>query len=70
MKYYIVNVLGVNGYSFMVESMYSLSYEEVIDSCIENDLFDCEDDANRVIVDDLVYEEDIEQFKDCTYEIY
>lgn len=67
--YYKVDVSGRNGYSFMVVSNDELDEYDVIDKALARGLFDDETDADYALVDDLVSEYDIENFKDCTHEI-
>mgnify|MGYP006874702645 CR=1 FL=1 len=67
--YYKVDVSGRNGYSFMVVSNDVLDEYDVIDKSLAKGLFDDETDADYALVDDLVSEYDIENFKDCTHEI-
>ncbi len=67
--YYKVDVSGRNGYSFMVVSNDELDEYDVIDKSLAKGLFDCETDADYAIVDDLVSEYDIENFKNCTHSI-
>ena len=67
--YYKVDVMGRNGYSFMVVSNDELDEYDVIDKALAKGLFDDKTDADYALVDDLVSENDIEFFKDCTHEI-
>lgn len=67
--YYKVDVLGRNGYSFMVVSNDELDEYDVLNKSYLKGLFDDENDANYAVVDDLVSEYDIENFKDCTHSI-
>ena len=67
--YYKIDVSGRNSYSFMVVSNDELDEYDVIDKSLANDLFGCETDADYALVDDLVSEYDIENFKDCTHSI-
>ena len=67
--YYKIDVSGRNGYSFMVVSNDELDEYDVIDKALVKGLFDDETDADYAIVDDLVSEYDIENFKDCTHSI-
>lgn len=70
--YYTVNVHGKRGYSFMVESEDELFDEgDVIDACLDNGLFECDEDADCAFVDDLVSAYDIEHFKknNCCHKI-
>lgn len=67
--FYKVDVMGRNGYSFMVVSSDALDEGDVIDKALAKGLFDDETDADYAVVDDLVSEYDIENFKDCTHRI-
>lgn len=67
--YYKIDVSGRNGYSFMVVSNDVLDEYDVIDKALVKGLFDDETDADYAVVDDLVSEYDIENFKDCTHRI-
>lgn len=61
--YYMVNIPGHYGYSFMVESTEELTELEVIDIASERDLFNDITDRHYAIVDDLVTDTDIDHFK-------
>ena len=67
--YYKVDVAGKHGYSFMVYSAYELDEFEVLNKALEHGLFQDLEDANYAVVDDLVSEYDIENFKDCTHRV-
>ena len=67
--FYKVDVMGRNGYSFMVVSNDALDEGDVIDKVLAKGLFDDETDADYAVVDDLVSEYDIENFKDCTHRV-
>lgn len=67
--FYKVDVMGRNGYSFMVVGNDELDEGDVIDKALAKGLFDDETDADYAVVDDLVSEYDIENFKNCTHEI-
>lgn len=67
--YYKIDVSGRNGYSFMVVSNDELDEYDVIDKALARGLFDDETDADYAVVDDIISEYDIENFKDCTHEI-
>lgn len=63
MAYYKIDVMGKNGYSFMVETDEELRYDEnAIDLALEHNLFQDSEDADYAIVDDLVSERDIKHF--------
>lgn len=61
--YYMVNIPGHYGYSFMVESTDELDEVEVIDKCANKNLFNDDDDRHYALVDDLVTDTDIDHFK-------
>ena len=69
--YYMVNISGYYGYSFMVESSEELTELEVIDIASERDLFNDITDRHSANVDDLVTDADIEHFKkiNCCYNV-
>lgn len=72
MAYYKIDVMGKNGYSFMVETDEELRYDEdAIDLAVEHHLFQDSEDADYAVVDDLVTERDIEEFKSsgCCHKI-
>lgn len=71
-RYYKIDVIGNDGYSFMVWTTdMNITDEEVIDLALDSTLFLDDDDANRCMVDALVDDNDIQYFKkiDCLYEI-
>lgn len=67
--YYKIDVPGHYGYSFMVVSNDELDELDVLNKAYLNGCFNDATDAKYAIVDDLVSENDIEFFKDCTYQI-
>lgn len=70
--YYKIDVIGRNGYSFMVKSKTELDdMYDAIDIASKNNLFSDEVDADYAEVDDLVSEYDINNFEQCgcAYEI-
>ena len=67
--YYKIDIMGRNGYSFMVVSNDELDEVDVLNKSYIKGLFDDDKDANYAVVDDLVSEYDIENFKDCTHSI-
>ena len=69
MYYYIINVLGRHGYSFMVKTDDIDDIDDVICECANRGLFENDVDADYAIADDIVTPRDIEFFKNCTYEI-
>lgn len=72
MAYYKIDVMGKNGYSFMVETDEELRYDEdAIDLAVEHHLFQDSEDADYAVVDDLVTEREIELFKSsgCCHKI-
>lgn len=68
--YYKLDVIGGNGYSFMVCTNEG-NENAIIDLAVENGLFQDADDADRCIIDTLVDDSDIRHFKNCNclYEI-
>lgn len=72
MAYYKIDVMGKNGYSFMVETDEELRYDEdAIDLALEHHLFQDSVDADYAVVDDLVTEHDVNHFKSsgCCHKI-
>ena len=67
--YYKIDVLGKYGYSFMVSSNDILDEGEVLYKALTKGLFHYKLDADYAIVDNLISDYDIENLKDCTYEI-
>ena len=67
--YYKIDVMGKHGYSFMVSSNDVLDEGDVIDKALAKGLFHDETVADYAMVDDLVSENDIEFFSNCTYDI-
>ena len=67
--YYKIDIMGRNGYSFMVVSNDELDELDVLHKAYLNDCFDDATDMNYAVVDDLVSEYDIENFKSCTHSI-
>lgn len=67
--YYKIDVPGRHGYSFMVVSNNELDEIQVLDKALVYGLFNDNVDANYAIIDNLISNYDIENFKDCTYEI-
>ena len=65
MFFYKIDVIGENGYSFMVSSNDLLDDNEVIDKAKESGLFTEDIDANYAFIDDLVDETDVEHFESC-----
>ena len=69
-NYFMVNVLGDNGYSFMVTTNdNNLSEEQVAEICLEKDLFDDITDFDYCYVSSMITKCDIEYFKEFTYNI-
>lgn len=67
-KIFTVNVPGKYGYSFAVECDSSYDEETVIDLASECGCFECPEDADYAIAEDITeWDDDIEAFKDCTY---
>lgn len=70
LNYFMVNVNGNNGYSFMVTtSDDTLTEEQVGEICLDKQLFDYDADFQYCTVSSMVFQDDIEFFKDCTYNI-
>ena len=67
--YYKIDVPGDYGYSFMVVTNEELDELDVLHRAFLYDLFSDDDDVHYAIVDDIVSEYDIENFKSCTYDI-
>ena len=67
--YYKIDIMGRNGYSFMVVSNDELDELDVLHKAYLNGCFDDATDLNYAVVDDLVSEYDIENFKSCTHSI-
>ena len=68
-KYWLINVLGKDGYSFMVSG--ELENEDIaLDAAFQADLFESRDDADSAIADEAD-ENDIKQFNEwgCCYEV-
>lgn len=63
--YYKIDVMGRNGYSFMVSTPDELPYEDdAVDvACALDAIY--YDDAKYAVVDDLVSVHDIEHFIEC-----
>lgn len=72
MAYYKIDVMGKNGYSFMIETDEELRYDEdAIDLALEHHLFQESEDADYAEVDSLVTEYDVNHFKSsgCCHKI-
>ena len=67
--YYKIDVPGHYGYSFMVVSNDELDELDVLNKAYLNGCFNDATDLDYAVVDDLVSEYDIENFKDCTHSI-
>lgn len=64
--YYKIDVMGRNGYSFMVSTPDELPYEDdAVDIACLLEAFYYDDDARYAVVDDLVSVHDIEHFIEC-----
>lgn len=68
--YYKIDVIGHDGYSFMVCTS-ETNEDAVIDMAAENGLFNDADDRDSCIVDSAVDDDDIQHFKDwdCLYNL-
>ena len=70
MNYFMVNVSGRNGYSFMVTTTdNNIDDSEVISRCQDKELFYNTEDAYYAEVDDLVTDYDKKAFEHATYDI-
>lgn len=70
-KYLLVNVFGSNGYSFVIYGEYDENHEsEVIDACLEHQLFQDEEDAEMCSVVEAD-SNDVKYFNSvgCVYDI-
>ena len=67
--YYKIDVVGHYGYSFMVVSNEEVDELDVLDKAYQNGCFNDATDLKHAFVDDLVSENDIEFFSNCTYNI-
>ena len=67
--YYKIDVPGHYGYSFMVVSNDELNELDVLHRAFLCNLFSDDTDVKYAIVDDLVSENDIKFFSNCTYDI-
>lgn len=67
--YYKIDVMGRNGYSFMVKSNEELNEDEIISRCLDNGYFDDSRDADYAVIDDLISQYDIDNFSNCTFNI-
>lgn len=71
--YYKIDVISrKHGYSFMISNNTEIENEnDVIDIALENNLFECEYDAERAVIDNLVSNMDVEHFTrcGCVYEV-
>lgn len=67
--YYMVNVTGKYGYSFMVHSKYCLNENEVLE--LSRELFENTEDLHYASVDDCVTEYDVAHFEEisCLFNI-
>ena len=64
--YYKIDVMGRNGYSFMVKSKDAFEdVYDVIDKALDYNLFNEVEDADYAEIDDLVSMFDIEHFEKC-----
>lgn len=64
--YYKIDVMGRNGYSFMVSTPNELDYEDdAVHIALDLGCFECDKDASYAVVDDLVSVHDIEHFIEC-----
>lgn len=68
-EYYLINVIGKHGYSFVVHG-YIKHEEDAIQQALDNDLFHDADDAEQAMAE-VASEDDIKHFEewDCVYEL-
>ena len=70
LHYFMVNVPGKYGYSFMVTTENdNMSELEILNACLAKDLFEEATDFEIAEINRDVFEDDIEHFKDFTYNI-
>ena len=66
MYYYKIDVMGRNGYSFMIKTDEELGDTyNAISLALDNNLFDDPMDADIAEVDDLISQNDIDHFESC-----
>ena len=68
-SYYTINVIGKNGYSFVVHG-YIKHEEDAIQQALDNDLFNDELDAEQAMAEEAVPTE-VRHFEECgcVYEV-
>jgi hypothetical protein len=70
LNYLMVNVIGTNGYSFMVTTKYDDTDDlDVLDSCFYKGLFQDSHDIKSAVVERMVDEHDLKFFEGITYNI-
>ena len=70
LTYIMVNVLGHNGYSFMVTTKYNdMNESDILDSCADKDLFQDASDIENAEIETMVDEHDVKFFEGITYNI-
>lgn len=67
--YYKIDVPGKYGYSFMVASNNELDEIQILNKALIHELFNDDIDVNYATIDNLISNHDIENFKNCIYEI-
>ena len=68
LNYFLVNVPGKYGYSFMVRTeMTEDDEEDILDACLEQDLFNDEEDRDVASISEA--DEDDQKFFDDFYDI-
>lgn len=68
-RIFSINVTGRNGYSFAVKCETN-NGETAIDMALDAGLFEDDADADYAVAENITnYPDDVEHFKDCTYEI-
>ena len=70
LTYVMVNVLGANGYSFMVTTKFEdIDEMDILDACSDLDLFQDVDDIKCATIETMVSEHDVKFFEGITYNI-
>jgi hypothetical protein len=70
LNHIMVNVFGKDGYSFMVTTSEPIIIEEnILNICAEKNLFEDKDDIYSSSIETMVNENDIQFFKNNTYNI-
>ena len=65
-NYFIINVIGECGYSFMVGTKDNETEESIIHAVYDCGLFECEDDADHAVAEKVKYGDyDYKHFESC-----